>query len=151
MEEQEVLKNTKAELSGMNVKDFFLKYLRYLPFYIISVALALFGAFGYLRYATEFYRATGSIVIRDDKSPSSSGDNKIDQLMQQDSRKNVQLEIEVLQSRPLMARVVRGLNLNFTYTAVGKIKELNVYDAVPFKLEALKIKDSNRVFEIQIH
>jgi len=151
MEEQAVLKSTKAELSTLNVKELFFKYIRYLPFYIISVALALFVTFGYLRYATEFYRSTGSIVIKDDKSSSGNDNNKIDLLMQQESRKNIQTETEVLQSRQVVARVVEALNLNFVYTAVGKIKELDVYDFVPFKLEALKINDSASAFEIELH
>lgn len=113
------------------------------------MALALFAAFGYLRYATEFYRSAGSIIIKDDKT--SSGENKIDLLMQSEGKKNVQIEIEVLQSRPVMERVVKALNLNYTYTAIGKIKELDKYGSVPFKIETLQINDSNSVFELPIH
>lgn len=140
----------KAELSSLNLKELFFKYVRYLPFFIVSVALALFAAFGYLRYATESYRSIGSIVIKDDKS-SSGADNKIDILMQQETRKNIQIEIEVLQSRPVMARVVKALDLNFTYTAVGKIKELDVYGIVPFRMEALRLSDTNVLFQTDIH
>lgn len=152
MEEQETVKtNGRAELSSLNVRELFFKYIRYLPLYILSVALALFAAFGYLRYATEYYRSAGSIVIKDDKSSGPSTDNKIDILMQADARRNIQTEIEVLQSRPVMERVVKSLNLNFTYTAVGKIKELDVYGSVPFRMEALQIADSTASFETVFH
>src|SRR6476469_5473624 len=152
MEEQEILSSSKAELTSLNIKELFFKYVRYLPFYLITVDLALFIAYGYLRYATEFYRSTGWIIIKDDKSSAGGRDNnKIDQLIQQDTRKNIQLEVEVIQSRPVMERVVRALDLNFTYTAIGKIKELDVYGLVPFKIEALQIKDSTNVFQLDLH
>ncbi len=151
-EEETILSSTsKAELSGLNLKELFFKYVRYLPLYIVSVALALFASFGYLRYATEYYRSSGTILIKDDKSSSAGDNNKIDVLMQQDSRKNIQTEIEVLQSRPVMARVVKSLNLNFVYSAVGKIKELDVYGIVPFRMEAVKSNDSVSGFETEIH
>lgn len=156
MEEQAVFNNTnpaaKAELSGLNLKEVLFKYVRYLPFYAVSVALALFAAFGYLRYATEYYRSIGSITIKDDNSSNSSnGNDKIDVLMQQESRKNIQLEMEVLQSRPVMARVVKALNLNFACTSVGKIKELDVYGVAPFRIEALRINDTGRSFQFSTH
>ena len=151
MEEQAILKNAKAELSTLNVRELFFKYVRYLPFYIISVALALFVAYAYLRYATESYRSSGSIVIKDDKSSPNNPDDKIGMLMQSDARKNVQTEIEVLQSRPVAERVVTALKLNFSYAAVGKIKELDVYGIVPFNAEVIKLNDSTKAFVLAVH
>lgn len=141
----------KSELSTLNLRELFFKYIRYFPFYLVSVAITLFIAYGYLRYATESYRSTGSIVIKDDKSSPTSGNDKIGFLMEQETRKNIQTEIEVLQSRPVIARVVEVLNLNFTYMAVGKIKELDVYGVVPFRVDAIQIKDSTKSFEINLH
>ncbi len=106
MEEQVIVQKSKAEHSSLNIKELFFKYVRFLPLYIICVALALFGAYMYLRYATEIYRSTGQIIIRDEKTSPSISD-KLEQAMQSDSRKNIQTEIEVLQSRPLMERTVK--------------------------------------------
>ncbi|RYZ27942.1 MAG: polysaccharide biosynthesis tyrosine autokinase [Chitinophagaceae bacterium] len=150
MEEEVVSKRAKSELSSLNVKDLFFKYVRFLPLYIICVALSLFGAYMYLRYATEFYRSSGQIVIRDDKSSSSFSD-KLEQAMQSDGRKNIQTEVAVLQSRPLMERVVRSENLNYNYFAIGNIKELNIYKIAPFKLETLALADSNQAFTLHLN
>jgi len=127
---------------GLNIKDLFYKYVRFLPLFIISIALALFVAFVYLRYATLVYTSTGSLVIQDDRS-SGGGNDKLDELFQSDAKINMQNEIEYLQSRQMMSRVVEALNLNYTYLAEGKIKELNIYKASPFTLEALKLFDSS--------
>lgn len=141
---------TKTEVSGMSVKEYIFKYLRYLPLYIIFIALALLGSYVYIRYATEIYRSVGQIVLRDDKSSSSLKDDKLDMLMQSDSRKNVQTEVEILQSRPVMRRVVEGLNLNFNYIAKGRFKEQNIYKTAPFRVEALKIADSSESFTLKL-
>jgi capsular exopolysaccharide synthesis family protein len=150
MEEQVLLQKTKTETASLNVKELFFKYIRFLPLYVICVALSLIGAYIYLRYATEIYRSTGQIVIRDESSSGKAGDDKLDALMQPDSRKNVQTEIEILQSRPLMSRVVEALNLNFNYISKGRFKELNVYKIAAFRIEALKVSDSSQSFTLNL-
>lgn len=150
MEERVFVHKTRSDVSGMSIKEYVFKYLRYLPLYIIFIALALLGAYVYLRYATEVYESVGQIVIRDEKTSGSIKDDKLDLLMQSDSRKNVQTELEILQSRPVMTRVVEGLNLNFNYYAKGRFKEQDIYKKSPFRVEALKIADSTQSFTLNI-
>ena len=147
--EEIIVENKKAELSGLSIKDLFFKYLRFLPLFIISVALSLFVAYIYLRYATEIYRSTGTLIVEDDKTQRGSGD-RFDQVLSAGGSKNLQTEIEVLKSRPLMQRVVTALNLNFSYYAKGKIKELNNYKENPFYIEAYSIADSSASFDLHI-
>ncbi len=64
---------------------------------------------------------------------------------------NIQSEIEILKSRPLMTRVVKKLNLQYSYTAKGRIKDQNVYKQAPFTLEAFELADSARPFSITIN
>jgi len=150
MEEQVQLQKVKTDTSSLNIKELFFKYVRFLPLYIIFVALALIGSYIYLRYATEIYRSTGQIVIRDEKTAGTSKDDKLDVLMQSDSRKNVQTELEILQSKPVMSRVVEALNLNFNYVAKGRFKELNIYKMSSFEIDALKIADSSLGFTLNL-
>lgn len=144
--EEQVLPG-KNEASSLSVKDLFYKYIRFLPLFIISIALSLFVAYVYLRYATLVYQATGTMVIQNDNKAGGSND-KLEQLMVSDGNKNIQNEIEYLRSRPLMERVVKSLNLNFNYFVQGNIKELNVYRSSPFEVEALQIADSARGFTL---
>ncbi len=58
----------KRDMQGMGLKDYFFKYVRFLPLIIISVALALVGAFLYLRYATPVYKSNGAIIIKKDNT-----------------------------------------------------------------------------------
>jgi tyrosine-protein kinase Etk/Wzc len=148
MEEQ--LQPAKNELSSLGLKDLFYKYVRFLPLYVISIALALFVAFVYLRYATLVYSTTGSLIIQDEKSGGGNNNDKLDELFGSNDKKNIQNEIEYIQSRQIMARVVKALDLNFTYLAKGNIKELNVYKACPFKIETFEIADSSAGFTLNL-
>lgn len=144
------MQTAKTELSNLSIKDLFFKYVRFLPLFVICVAVSLFGAYLYLRYATLVYRASGTMVIRDERSSSGSNDKLEELLTSSDGKKNIQNEIEVLQSRPLMERVVRSLDLNFTYIAIGNIKELNVYKACPFKVQVYKIHKPDVPFTLNL-
>ncbi|HET6994431.1 MAG TPA: polysaccharide biosynthesis tyrosine autokinase, partial [Chitinophagaceae bacterium] len=63
---------------------------------------------------------------------------------------NIQNEIEVLRSRPLMLRVVKKLNLEFNYIAKGKIKDYNIYKQGPFIIEAFELMDTTQSFSQNI-
>jgi tyrosine-protein kinase Etk/Wzc len=141
MEETIQIQTAKSELSRLSVKDLFYKYIRFLPLFIISVALSLMVAFLYLRYATLVYQSTGTMVIQDDNN-SSGGNDKFDNIFSNGGKKNILNEIEYIKSAKLMVRVVKALELNFGYTAIGNIKELNVYTSGPFEVDAFELKDS---------
>lgn len=143
MEERIQIETAKSELSRLTAKDLFYKYLRFLPLFIITVALSLLVAYTYLRYATLIYQSSGSMVIQDDNTRSGGGNDRLDNVLYSDNKKNILNEIEFIKSKKLMMRVVKALDLNFAYVAVGKIKELDIYKTNPFTVEPFKLKDSS--------
>jgi capsular exopolysaccharide synthesis family protein len=146
---EDQVKIGKAELGNLSLKDLFYKYIRFLPLFILSVAFALLGAYTYLRYANQIYRAAGSMLIKSETNNNQS--DKVENILMGNNRaQNIQSEIEILKSRPLMARVVNKLNLQFGYTAKGRIKDQNVYKQAPFIIDALNISDSARAFSMKI-
>ena len=148
MEEQ--VTNNKRELSNLSVRDMFYKYVRFFPYFLLSVAVALLIAFTYLRYAGQVYSASGSMLIKSE-SNSRGGSDKVEDLIMGNNRaENIQSEIEILKSRPLMTRVVKKLELQFSYIAKGRIKDQNVYKQAPFFIQAFEIADSSRSFSMTI-
>jgi tyrosine-protein kinase Etk/Wzc len=141
MQIEETIKSTtttntgKSELWNLSLRDIFYKYVRFLPLFILSIAFTLFISYLYLRYAIPVYNVSGSMIIRNIQTGSSS---QIDELMGGGKTQNIQNEIEVLRSKDLMARVVDSLNLQWTYYAKGKIKTVNIYNQGPFTVEGLK-------------
>lgn len=142
MEEQIQIQTAKSELARLTFKDLVYKYIRFLPLFIISVALALLVAYVYLRYATLVYQSTGTMIIQDESS-GGRGNDKLDEIFTSDNKKNILNEIEYIKSKKMMMRVVKALDLNFSYLAIGKIKELNIYKSTPFALEVFERKDSS--------
>jgi len=140
----------RSELGNLSIKDLFFKYVRFLPVFILSLALTLFGAWLYLRYATPIYRSSGTLRIKNDKQQGNSDDQKLAQLALNSDIQNIENEIEVLKSKPLMERVVDALNLQISYNAVGKIKSPDIYKQCPFLLQIFELYDSSRSFELDI-
>lgn len=139
----------REELGNLSLRDYFFKYIRFLPLFILSVVLALAGAFVYLRYSVPIYRAGGSMVIKSAQTGQRSSD-KFEDLFINDKNQNIQNEIEVLKSRPLMKRVVDSLNLQFTYYQQGRIKMTNTYKECPFRVQVIRVSDSSRSFSLNI-
>lgn len=143
-----VVQEQRNDLNNLTIKDIFFKYARFMPLFLLSVALALLVSYVYLRYATPIYSATGSMILKDEAPLKGTG--AFDQVFNNNSSNNIQNEIEVLKSRPLMERVVKDLNLYFTYFAKGKIKEMNLYTSCPFYIEAFEIADSSNSFNLEL-
>ncbi len=137
----ENLEIVETDKNSLSIKEFIFKYLRFLPLFIIIMVMALVGAFLFLRYSTPIYRASGTLLLRNDNANSRSTE-KFEQIFQSDGQRNIQSEIEFIRSRPLMNRVVEELNLNFTYHSVGKVRETDVYKSSPFHVEILNKIDS---------
>ena len=150
--EEQYLAN-KNELGSLSVKDLFFKYIRFLPVFLLSLALALFGAWLYLRYATPIYRSSGTLEITDNRQSNDAGagdDPRLNQLMLNNQTENIQNEIEVLRSKPLMERVVNALNLQVSYKAIGKFKISDTYKQGPFLLQIFDLYDSTKAFTLDV-
>ena len=147
MEDQ--LSNNKSELWNISLKDLFFKYLRFLPFFLLSVAIMLFVAYIYLRYSTEIYIVSGTTMIRNQNNGGKQ--DKLDELFMSNNNRNIQDEIEIIKSRPLMSRVVKALNLQTSYYAKGRFKSTNVYTSSPIQLDIFELKDTNSNFSMAIH
>lgn len=139
----------RKELWNLSFRDLFYKYVRFLPLFVLSVALSLLVAFLYLRYTIPIYNVGGTMNIKSEQPGSRS--DKLDDLFTNNRAQNIQSEMEILKSSPLMQRVVDSLRLQFSYYIRGKIKKnVNIYKQGPFVVEALQIADSSRSFTLKI-
>lgn len=112
------------------------KYIPYWPLFLLFSLMALVAAYVYLRYATPIYEASAKIFIKDEKRDSE--DSKLIQEFNLiSSKKVIENEIEVLQSRAIMESVVKKLNLYAPLTVKGKVKESDAYVISPVMVEVL--------------
>src|SRR5262245_56304471 len=143
---QEAVNTNRSELWSLSLRDLFYKYVRFLPVFLLSVALCLFIAYAYLRYATRVYSSTGTLLIKNEQQNSRASD-KFEDIFMNNKAQNIASEIEILKSRPLMERVVKRLGLQASYFAKGKFVNNNIYKQGPFIMEA-QMRDSSRSFTL---
>lgn len=125
------------------------KYINYLPLFIVFFIVALTASFFYLRYAIPKYQATASLIIKDEKK--GNDDSKlIESLNMMNSKKIIENEIEVLQSRPLVNNVVKKLNLYAPVFIEGNLKSLSAYKKFPLLIEC-KNPDSIVVTKAKVY
>lgn len=116
------------------------------------MALSLLGAYLYLRYATPVYRSASALLVKG----SGSGDDepvndRFNQLFVLDHSINIQSEIELIKSKPLMEQVVKKLGLNFQYYSKGKIDDVHHYGDMPFRVDVLELQQPSQEFVLNLH
>lgn len=123
----------------INLRKEITKYLRYWPWFILSLLLTIGAASIYLRYTPQSYQTTASILIKDEGNSSMSQLAAFQDLglASNFSSVNLENEIEVLTSRMLTKRVVNQLQLNISYFNDGRLRTNELFDALPFRLEVL--------------
>lgn len=142
-------KRSNDTQSTLSIKELFYKYVRYLPFLAISVAIALLVAYVYLRYTVPTYNSGGIIQLGVQAgNKGNSGDKVEDLLFGSNKIQGLQSEIEIIKSKPLMIRVVNKLGLQVNYTALGRFRNENIYKKAPFYLQIHELIDSSRGFSI---
>lgn len=122
-----------VEKKEFNLKLFLLKYLRYGYLFVISLALALGGAWLYNWYAPPVYRVASKLLIKDEASASAR--TLLKELEMPSQNKNLENEIEILRSHQLVGKALENLSFDVSYFLVGNIKTSEVYSDCPFKVE----------------
>src|SRR5690349_5795118 len=122
-------------------REFLLRYIKYLPWILISLAVAMVLAKIKLRYATPIYKADSRLLIKKE-SPYTRSNDKFDDIFMGGSTQNVYNEIEIIKSRPLIARVVKALHLQNTCYNRGSIRSSVMYREAPFTILPLDNSDT---------
>ncbi|MCP9751057.1 tyrosine-protein kinase [Ferruginibacter sp. HRS2-29] len=131
------------------VTQLFSKYLAYWPLFLIAAALAIGAAYTYLRYTIPLYEATATLIIKDEKK--GNEDSKmVEQLNMAGTKKIIENEVEVLQSRTLMNEVVKNLHLYAPIYREGKIKAVSSYTTNPVTIEAANPDDLKPVGKVYL-
>src|SRR6185312_2998753 len=100
----------------INFKEILIRYIYNWPLFIAGLVLTFSAACLYLQTTNPVYEIKASLMVKDDeKNP---GDKSpLYELDLADSHKAAENEIEVLQSRTLINRVVKDLQLWAKYTS----------------------------------
>jgi capsular exopolysaccharide synthesis family protein len=112
------------------------KYVPYWPLFLLAIFIALAIAYTYIRYATPIYEATATVIIKDEKKGNEES-KLVESLDQISSKKIVENEIEIIQSRKLMENVVTSLGLYAPVYQKGDVHDILAYTRSPVSIVAL--------------
>jgi len=131
---------TSSEDNSVDFKNLIVKYLKHWKWFLVS--LILFGLLAkiYLRYSVLQYKATATILVKDDKSGGLSPELSAfeDLGLFKGSSKTIEDEIEILKSRTLIEKVVIEKEFNIVYKVEARVKTVDAYNYNPIKINFLK-------------
>ena len=110
------------------------KYISYWPLFILIGLVFITSAFIYIRYTNPKYEASATLLIKDEKK--GTDDSKIlESLNIINSKKIIENEIEVLQSRKILDSVVKHLSLYAPIYIKGRFRNISAYEKANIKIE----------------
>ena len=106
-------------------REMLFKYIRYLPWLVISVAIMMILAYIKLHYSVPIYNVSGKMLVAN-RGTSTAGD-KFDDIFMTQGNVKINDEIEIIKSRSIAARVIKDLGLQTTIVNKGKIRNSLVH------------------------
>ena len=122
------------ETSGFDYKVFLVKLLMYWPWIVGCVAVALTGAFFYLKTLTPLYTVSSSVLIKNESKGGTNGADLADLGFVTSSTQSFDNELEILRSRTLIKKVVTALDLYISYSVPGRFRDTELYKQSPVKV-----------------
>jgi len=140
--ESQSLQDSRWKISP---REFIFRYLWLIPWVLISAAVFLVLAYIKVRYTTQIFEVKSSLLIKSDQDNGrgAGSDPRFEELFMGQGNVNLNNEVEILKSRPVLARVIRDIRLQFRCYNKGKVRSSLIYPEQPFKIEFSHIADSS--------
>ncbi|SDR77821.1 GumC family protein [Christiangramia echinicola] len=128
----------------INLREELEKFLKYWPWFIFSVLVAVAIAIVFLKYSTPVYNTTASIIIEDEdsKSPASGMAAFADLGLLDGLGANViENELGILRSKRMMTNTVKALDLHIQYFLDEDFRLNEIYLNTPFIINVLRLDE----------
>jgi capsular exopolysaccharide synthesis family protein len=114
---------------SFNLREQLENYLFHWKWFVLGVAVALIGAFFYLRYTPNQYTVSTTILVDDKNSGGLASELSAfsDLGLMGGSKAVLDNEIELLKSKSLAARVVKALGTNVTFFKQGNVMKSELF------------------------
>ena len=132
MNEQQNFYNPDEREESFDYKAFFLKFLRYWYFFVLSVLVALLIAYLFNRFTPPVYEVSSSLMLNDPEKLDPQ--TMIGMGSYGRTQSNTQNEIVALKSYLVVNRTVKKLDFFVTYFAEESFKSTELYRTSPFEV-----------------
>jgi tyrosine-protein kinase Etk/Wzc len=132
------------------LRNFIDHYLVHWKWFLLGAFVCLTIAFVYLRYTTPQFKATATILVKDEKKGGMLSELSAfaDMGIESGLKNNVDNEIEILKSRTLIENTVKKLDLNTSMFVKGNIIYTEMFKKTPIKIHF--IPKSSQFYESNI-
>ena len=104
--------------------------------YVLTITVTLTAGYLYIRYTTPQYAIKSSLLIDETQDNSTKSLlNKLENGKDNATPTNIYNEMFILKSQDLIAQIVDSLDLNVRYWAIGRVKETEIYEECPIRIE----------------
>ena len=125
--------NSEQEFQIRAIVD---KYVSHWKWFVLAACISLSIAYVYLRYTIPQYRASTTILMKDEKKGGLSSElAAFADMGFGGAKSNIDNEIEILKSRTLIESTVRKMNLNISFVVEGKIISTDLFKKSPILVD----------------
>ncbi|MDO6434166.1 polysaccharide biosynthesis tyrosine autokinase [Flavitalea sp. BT771] len=125
-------------------REFIFRYLWLIPWILISAFVFIVLAYIKVRYTTQIYQVKASLLIKNDRDNGGGGkDPRFEELFMAQGNVNLNNEVEILKSRPVLSRVVKDIQLQSLCYNRGKVRSSLIYPERPINIQFTRIADSS--------
>ena len=133
----------KLQDESIHLREQLEKYLRYWPWFVLSIIITFFISYIYLRYTQPLYQATTTILVKDERKGNLQSElSAFNDLGLMNVKNNVDNEIEVIKSRSIVEAAVRKLNFNVAFYTEARVKTIELYENKPFDVSFFDVSTS---------
>ena len=127
----------------IDIQKWLSKIVSFWWLFVLGLLISIPTAQFYLRYATPLYSAKAKILIKGVGSGSDLSETGIlvEELGISAGGKDMDNEIQIMTSRPIMTKIIKNLKANITYYRQGRIKNSELYTMSPIRLDSFQLFD----------
>jgi uncharacterized protein involved in exopolysaccharide biosynthesis len=120
------------EEKALEIRYVVAKYLRFWPWYVLFIVVFLTATYIYHRYTVDEFSVAGTIVIKANNTPEAK---ILDRSRIFSGQYNLENDVLMLSSKQLARETLAKLHFDVEYYAKTNIKEIELYDRSPIRIE----------------
>ncbi len=146
----DIVKGKTDKNSGdvFDIKNTFANFLNNWKLFLLCVVVFTFLGFLFTKYVTPMYKINAKVLVQDDNPKTTTSSSILSSTGLQDFgglldiQSNVLNEVEIIQSKDILGKVVRGMNLTTEYYKQAGIRYAEMYHNSPFNVTFTPRNDS---------
>ncbi len=130
--------DTQDDSENLFIKELLEKYIYNWRLFVLAFVTCITIGLLYIYYTPKKYRVTSTILMKVEKNSIMSELSAFDDLtIFKNANREVENEIEILKSRPLLENVIRKLDLDIEYYRKTKLakRSIELIDKLPFRIQ----------------